>query len=131
MSSTAHTEKAKAPKHTYPLRTYLVAGALAVLALGAVAVAVPLIIANSSSSDPVPQTVQISFTAAGDPSDYPESVQSSLLAALAVAAGYSSTPAGAEIRITAASVDIVATFPVESATAAQAARDLLQVLLRP
>ena len=68
---------------------------------------------KDASLSPAPAViVQASFTAAGDVSDYTPSVQTALLSALAAAAGFSSTPAGARLTIVSQSVLITASFPV-------------------
>eukprot|EP00900_Chrysochromulina_parva_P023015 jgi/Chrpa1/5347/Chrysochromulina_OHIO_Genome00018189-RA len=94
--------------------TVAVAAAIAAIVVIAIALGVGLGLGlKDASLSPAPAViVQASFTAAGDVSDYTPSVQTALLSALAAAAGFSSTPAGARLTIVSQSVLITANFPV-------------------
>jgi len=60
------------------------------------------------------------FSAAGNPEDYDVDERNALLQATARAVGFSSAPVGSTITIAAASVSIVASFPVASSAEADA-----------
>ena len=70
-------------------------------------------------------SVQLSITASGSVEDYTEALKDSILDAFAVAAGLADadgkSPLGSTLSVTAASVLLVATFPVPSAAIADAA----------
>ena len=74
---------------------------------------------------PQPQAVTIAFTASGDVSDYTQSTQDAILAALAAAAGFDATPPDADLAVTPASVRIVATLPTAGASQAATAQATL------
>jgi len=59
------------------------------------------------------------FSAAGNPEDYDKDERDALLQATARAVGFSSAPVGSTITIAAASVSIVASFPVASSAEAE------------
>ena len=66
-------------------------------------------------------TISISFTASGDVSDYTDDMKATILDVLSVAAGLDAAPNGATLDVTAASVNVVATIPMASEAAAEAA----------
>jgi hypothetical protein len=66
-------------------------------------------------------SVDTSFTASGDPSDYSTSERTALLDATALALGFTSTPPGSTISLTSGSVVVSCTFPVATESAAAAA----------
>ncbi len=81
-----------------------------------------------SSPPPVATaSVSVGFVASGSPSDYDDSQRSLLLAALSDALGLGPAPPdGSTLEITAASVNVVATFPVASVQEAAAAQSAAQ-----
>ena len=78
-------------------------------------------------------SVQLSFKASGSVEDYDDTLKASLLKVFAVAAGIAdeegNAPKGSVLTVTAASVLIVATFPVASKALATSAEDKLKVTL--
>ena len=70
---------------------------------------------------PRADVVTVSFVAAGDVSDFTTDKKVAILSALSTAAGLDAVPDGANLTVTAASVLVEATLPMESAAAASAA----------
>ena len=66
--------------------------------------------------------VEVGFVAAGDPTDYDASARTLILDTLATKAGLTPPVVGAALTITAASVNVVASFPVASQAAATLAQ---------
>ena len=77
--------------------------------------------ASAPTPPPSGFSVQIAFTASGSVEEYTDEVRATVLDVLAGLAGFDSTPPGATLTVTAASVNVVATLPVASETAAETA----------
>ena len=92
----------------------------------AAAIAVPLGIIYSKDAG---SSVQVSFTANGDVSDYDAAEQAAILSTLSTSAGFASVPGDSTLTLTAGSVTFLATFPVDDETAAQTAKAALQLAL--
>ena len=73
--------------------------------------------------------MRVAFTASGDVTDFTTERRAALLDALARAAGLSTTPPGANLTITPASVRIEATLPVANSSAASTAATNLESAL--
>ena len=74
--------------------------------------------------------VAVRFTAAGDVADYTVAVKDSMLLALAVAAGFTTTPAGSSLNVNAGSVIVTASLAVSNDAAARATSATLQSALQ-
>ena len=77
---------------------------------------------------PTTHTVEVTFSAAGEPGDYDAAARSKILDVLATAAGLLSS-AGATLTVEAGSVIFTATFPFTSAERAQTATNALATSL--
>jgi len=92
----------------------------------AAAIAIPLGIIYSKDAG---SSVQVSFTANGDVSDYDAAEQAAILSTLSTSAGFASLPGDSTLTLTAGSVTFLATFPVDDEAAAQTAKTALQLAL--
>ena len=115
MSSTSPNPNTEAKQKPQPrksgLSTTVVVAAVVVFLVVAAAVAVPVGIIYGKTSSPSNSDLRVSFTAAGDVSDFTDAHKTTVLNTLSTAAGFAAVPAGATLDVTSASVRFVATFP--------------------
>jgi hypothetical protein len=119
--------KLATPKHAGNNTTKLVVLGLVVVAVIAAAVAVGIVVWPDDDSPQL--SVQVTFTANGDVSDYPQAAQDSILGTLSTAAGFAAVPAGSTLSVTAGSVVMLADFPVVDAAAQTTAKNALDAAL--
>jgi hypothetical protein len=129
-STNAHTDAAKgkgvvkSPSNT---RIFLF---LVVFLVVAAAIAVPIGIVFWPDDDSPQLSVQVTFTANGDVSDYsPQATQDAILGTLSTAAGFAAVPVGSTLTLTSGSVVMVADFPVATVAAQDTAKAALDVAL--
>lgn len=133
MSSTAtnmdiENNKNKPQTRKSGLSTMVVVAAVIVILVVAAAITVPLVIIyRGSSSSAVDHNLKISFTAAGDISDYDEANKTAILSTLSDAAGFAAVPTAATLTVSSASVKFVATFPGMDAATLATAKERLSV----